>query len=155
MFESLEELAAQKSVILIASNSDGNAIPSIHFARELDTSAPNQKIGCRTINFEENGTVITSLPVIFDIICRISRSDCYLTVQGDKQQCQPGEGDPVMSGWLEPCPDSDSKFEWSRMIRRLKHIMNDAQDNINVSELFRYNEEAGYDELQISKGIQV
>ena len=61
MFNSRKELSAQKFItVLLPSNSDNDAIPSIHFSHEMDTTTPDQRIACYSIDFE--GDSRRSLP---------------------------------------------------------------------------------------------
>jgi hypothetical protein len=132
----MEYLAAQKSVVTLATTSDDNAIPETHFQLLLFNS-PEHWICCRAISLIENGTMFDSLPLIFDITARVVRDDCYLTLQGDVVLCDKGES-PILSCWVESCPDDVSQNEWTRMIRRLMIILDTTVTPVDTSELLRH-----------------
>lgn len=129
----MEALAAQKSIIALASTSDNEAIPKTHF-KLLQSTASDHWLCCRTISLREDDTTFNSLPLIFDIVTRIAHNNCYLTREGDIDLCDKGES-PIVSCWLKACPDDVSRMEWRRMIRRLKVILNSTESLVDTSQL--------------------
>ena len=144
----MELLAAQKSIITLATTSDDNAIPVTHFRRLL-FNAPEHWICCRAISLVENDILFNSLPLIFDIVAHVVHDDCYLTVKGDIELCEKGES-PILSCWLESCPDDVSQREWARMIHRLRKILNTSIFPFDTSQLLRYNHATCNTQLQIA-----
>lgn len=149
-----EKFVSQKCFVLIASNSDDDVIPRIHFETDYDhdvgLTTPEQQIACRSIKFEEDGVTYTSLPIVFDLTCRISQEDCHLTTEDDEDNEQ-----PITSCWLQPCPDDISGVEWARMLRRISSIISNTGEKVDLSKLFRYSEKIGNVQLQIGKHVLV
>jgi len=91
MAQQLEELAAQKSIVCLASTLDNNSIPWTHFQLlkpEVQGPASNQWLCCHTISLHAEGTVLTSLLLIFDVVACIMEEDCFLTTEGDLSVCE-------------------------------------------------------------------
>lgn len=148
----LDFLAAKKSFVLIASHSDDDMIPAIHFEADvhgISANTPEQQIACRTISFTEDGTIYTSLPVIFDLTCRIVQDDCHLVMGDDDERCS------AISCWLEPCPDDISAVEWGRMLKRVGSIVSGIGETIDLSEMFRHVPRTNQIELQVCRNILV
>jgi hypothetical protein len=148
MSHTLEQLASQKSLLSIASNSDDTTMPKTHF-KNLKSSTPQHWLCCRTINLCANNITYESLPIIFDLTTHIAHTDCFLTTAGDSTICNKKEI-PIVSCWLKNCPDTVSQTEWQRMVEQLRDILRTAMTTLDTSELIQYNLYSKSSRLQVS-----
>ncbi len=58
-------------------------------------------------------------PFVFELIGRITEDDCYITIEGHHEQAK----GPLVSCWIEPCPDHISRIEWGAAAQTIHHIL--------------------------------
>ena len=158
MAHTLQAFTAQKCFILITSTSDDDALPTIHFQRDvhgIDATTPEQRIACHTIKFEEEGVIHTSLPAIFDLTCHVTQDDCHLTAEDNEgipftEETHSRQG---TSCWLQPCPDNISGVEWVQMIRRIGCIVSSIGERVDLTRLFHYKQETNGFKLCVCRYI--
>ncbi len=72
------------------------------------------------------------IPVVFEVVARISREECYLTTMGYRNR---GGVKPVASCWLEPPEDEAGIAEWEEMMRRMEDITTSTFD-LDISDTY-------------------